>query len=254
MPKIITLGLEKGGVLKSTATVNLAFGLANRGYKTLVIDFDQQRHAGLNLNPQGGSDLATVLKNKTLSLTDCSTTNNPNLLVLTNKSDINASLFNQFPVEDQSYLLQDALKNFDGVDFIIIDTPPNLELQTINSLIASDYLITPVPLEIFAISGLQTIINAYQKVKARFNPRLEYLGVVITKYNEVFKDNQEDIQSIVSIIKDKNLIFNSKIRTNISIPRSQKQLLTVYETQDKKGLADFENLTNEVLERLKIKN
>lgn len=247
MPKIITLALEKGGVLKSTTAVNLSYGLAKRGYKVLVIDFDQQRHAGLNLNAQGGSDLATILKNKCLKIEDCSTTSNSNLFVLCNKADINASLFNQFPVEDQSYLLQDALKGFDGADYIIIDTPPNLELQVINSLIASDYLLTPVTLEIFAISGLQNIINAYKKVQERFNPKLMYLGVIITKFNELYKDNLEDIKSINDVLQGKGIILNSKVRTNINIPRNQKQCLTVYETNDSKGIEDFENLTTEVL-------
>lgn len=252
-PILIAISIEKGGNTRTTTTVNLAYALANKKYKVGIIDFDMQKNASLNLQTDGGSDLASCLKKVSIKLEDFSHTQNSNLFILKNNSDIAEDLFNQFQVDDRTYVLKDSLEDLSGLDFVFIDTPPSLQLQANNALVACDYVLAPCTLEPFAINGLQNLLSAIARLKVRTAPNIKLLGVVISKFNEVYSNNNSMLNSIQQILNDETLVFKSKIRQNISVPKSQTNKLSLYEFNDKKGMDDFDLLADEFLQKTNYK-
>ena len=252
-PLIIAISIEKGGNTRTTTTVNLSYALASKNYKVGIIDFDMQKNASLNLQTTGGSDLATCLKTVSIKLEDFSQTQNNNLFILKNNSDIAEDLFNQFQVDDRTYVLKDSLDDLTGLDFVFIDTPPSLQLQANNALVACDYVLAPCTLEPFAINGLQNLLSAINRLKVRTAPNIKLLGVIISKFSEVYSNNDLMVGSITSILGGDNLIFKSRIRQNISIPKSQTNKQSIYEYNDKKGVEDFNTLADEFLQKINYK-
>jgi chromosome partitioning protein len=244
---------NKGGVTKTTSSINLAFAMTKLEYKVGLIDFDSQKNLSMNLQINSGSDLANCLKAKKLSFEDFAKTENPNVFVLPNKGDVTVSMFNQFPVDEQPYLLLDCLEHLkDDFDFIIIDTPPNLELQTVNSLISCDYCLIPATLETNSIIGVQNTLESINRIKGRLNPRLNLIGVFISKYDErLTMTNTAMTEDLKSLLKNDTLFLNAKIRTNSAFSKNQMELLSIFETDNKKGQEDYIELAKEIIEKTK---
>jgi chromosome partitioning protein len=252
--KKITLTNNKGGVTKTTSTHNIGYVLS-QNYKVGLIDFDTQQNLSLNLESEGGTDLATVLKKRKMEISDFSKTANPNLFILKNNGDVNVSLFTQFEIADQSYILLDCLDSLpqNAFDFILIDTPPNLELQTLNALLASDYVIIPATLETNSVIGVQKTLNSLKKIKERLNNNLNFLGVVIAKYDVRNKNTNKEMEDcILDIIGEPSLLFDKKIRTNTNFSRNQNYKISALEDKnDRRGGDDYIELTEELLKKIK---
>jgi chromosome partitioning protein len=251
--KTITLVNNKGGVSKTTSTISIG-AILSQNYKVALIDFDTQKNLSLNIKNYGGSDLATVLRKKQMAFEDFATTDNPNLFVLPNNADVSVQLFSYFKVQDQPYLLQDVLETLDNntFDFILIDTPPNLEIQTTNALIASDYVVTPSTIETNSIIGLQNTTNVIKEIQNRISKKLVYLGAFISQYDERFTTTNEWLKDVIEIIGGEDKLLKSKIRTGNNYTKQQRQMITILEDKtDKKGLHDYTLLTNEILEKIK---
>ena len=251
----IVLTNNKGGVTKTTSTINIASALTNENKKVGVIDFDSQKNLSLNISHTGGSDLGTVLKNRSLSFADFAATQNPNLFVLPNKGDVSVQLFNQFATDEQPYLLFDCFEQLppSTFDYVLIDTPPNLELQTVNALLTSDYVLIPATLETNSILGVQNTVSTINRIQTRLNPNLKILGVFISKYDErLTSTNQIMLDDLIQTTGDKNLVFNSKIRTNSSFSKNQMDQQTTFEDKSNiKGSEDYTKLTIEIIQKLK---
>jgi chromosome partitioning protein len=245
----IVLSNNKGGVTKTTSTINIGSALA-KNKRVALIDFDSQKNLSVNIAHSEGSDLATVLKNKKIEIRDFAKTQNPNLFILPNKGDVSIQLFSQFATDEQPYLLLDCLETLpkDSFDYILIDTPPNLELQTVNALLASDYVLLPATLETNSILGVQNTINTIKRIQARLNPNLNFLGVFLSKYDErLTSTNKSMTNELLEILKNKDLLLKSKIRTNSSFSKNQMERQTTFEDKnDKKGSEDYLNLAIEI--------
>lgn len=247
MTKIISIANHKGGVGKTTTTVNLAAGLNLKGKKVLCIDLD----------PQANLTQSLGIKDFECSVYD-SLTQNSDLIPIEKRngfevipSHINLSgaeveLINE---PGREYILKNLVNKIKAnYDFIFIDCPPSLGLLTVNAFVASDRIIIPLQAEFLATQGLTKIIEIITKVKERINPEFELGGVILTQYNSRRVLNKDIRKSIEQHFSDK--LFETTIRENISLAEAPGLGLDIFEYNDKCiGSDDYAKLADEFLLR-----
>ncbi len=252
---IISVVNNKGGVGKTSVAVNTGYALARLGHKVGLIDFDSQKNLSFNISYNGGSNLSTCMKNKSIKFEDFGVSENSNLFVLPNQGDVSVQLFNQFATDEQPYLLMDCLEKLEpnSFDYIIIDTPPNLELQTVNGLIVSDYVLIPCLLETNSVMGVQNTLKAIERISSRLNTNLKILGLLISKYDErLTSTNKPLISNLEEMLGSDKLIFRTRIRTNSNYSKNQLLRQSIFEDKtDSKGSQDFTELALEITKRIK---
>jgi chromosome partitioning protein len=185
---ILAIANQKGGVGKTTTSINLAAALAQKGYETLLVDLDPQGNATLSfLDPeQVQTSIYEVLveEDKTVKDAVCKTSYKHLSVV---PARINLAKFESKLLGDidSHFRLKDRLKSVAGdFKYIIIDTPPTLGLLTVNSLVASSHLLVPIQSSYFALEGTDDLLETVEKIRGRANPGLEFLGVVITIHDK----------------------------------------------------------------------
>jgi chromosome partitioning protein len=209
---ILAIANQKGGVGKTTTSINLAAALAQKGYETLLLDLDPQGNATLSfLDPeqiQTSIYEALTEEDKTVKDAVCKT---PYKHLSVVPARINLAKFESKLLGDidSHYRLKDRLKSVvKDFKYIIIDTPPTLGLMTVNSLVAATHLLVPIQSSYFALEGTDDLLETVEKIRARANPALEFLGVVIT-------------------IHDKRTILGRDIRNHINEVFGKKVFRTI---------------------------
>jgi chromosome partitioning protein len=247
--KVISIINNKGGVGKTTLVQNLAVGLARKGYRVGMIDFDPQANLSSVFRHENQENLRDVLsENKKITTRTFAETYQPNLYIIPNLKDITVKVFNFIKFFDEKRILKDKLGEID-LDYVFIDTPPNLELQTINSMVASDYILIPIKYDIFSLSGLANVKEFLDQVKEHINPNLEILGIVATHVDDRESINEPIKNQVESVFQDK--LLNTTIRINTRFKHAQIQKTDVYSMTDLKSMTDFENLIKEILPKIK---
>jgi len=185
---ILAIANQKGGVGKTTTSINLAAALAQKGYETLLLDLDPQGNATLSfLDPeqiQTSIYEALTDEDKTVKDAVCKTAYKHLSVV---PARINLAKFESKLLGDidSHFRLKDRLKSVvKEFKYIIIDTPPTLGLMTVNSLVAASHLLVPIQSSYFALEGTDDLLETVEKIRARANPTLEFLGVVITIHDK----------------------------------------------------------------------
>ena len=186
--KIFALANQKGGVGKTTTTINLAACLADAGQKTLVVDLDPQSNTttGLGLDAHKvGLSVYELLVNGNVSVPQVVKTDiRPNLSLLPAKVDLYAADIELVYQEERETRLKRALDSVKAdYHFVLIDCPPSLGLLTVNALTACDGVILPLQCEYFALEGMQQLLNTIRLVRDRLNPQIALFGVVLTMYD-----------------------------------------------------------------------
>ncbi len=223
MPKIFTFCNQKGGVGKTTSAVNVAAGVALKGFRVLLIDFDPQGNStsGLGIDRIHLSKTvydAIIGKEKLFSIVQETTVKN--LLLAPANVDLTGAEIELIDAVGREFILKEilteALSSQGGcqVDFVFIDCPPSLGILTLNALVASQKLLIPLQCEYYALEGLGQLLNTYKLVKDRLNPSLEISGVILTMAD--FRTNLT-----TEVIKEVRNYFGEKVFSNI-IPRSVK--------------------------------
>ena len=254
MSKVITVTNQKGGVGKTTTSINIAFYLAKSGKRTLLIDFDPQGNAssGLGVSKEDlehtVSDviLGTIDANQAIYKTDFK---HLDLIPSTPQlADIEVKIAN---AQNRFVLLRSAIKSIsDNYDYIIIDSPPSLSLLTVNGMIAANYILLPVQTEFYALEGVAQLLETMKLVKKVANPELRILGVLATMYDKRTSLSSQVLAEIKKYFKE--LVFKTTIPRNIRLAEAPSHGAPIgkYDAFSR-GAKAYKQLTQEILERTK---
>lgn len=251
---IIALTNQKGGVGKTTTTINLGACLVETGRKVLLVDFDPQGSlsVGLGINPH---TLERSIYNLLLSreftpeevITESST---PGLDILPANIDLSAAEVQLVSEVAREQTLQRVLNKLRSqYDYILIDCAPSLGLLTINALTASDWVIMPLELEFFALRGIALLTDTIDKVQDRLNPDLKVLGLLGTMYDSRTLHAREVLERIVEAFGDK--VFHTVIKRTVRFPETTVagEPITSYASSSP-GAQAYRQLAREVLLRV----
>lgn len=252
MPRILAVANRKGGVGKTTTTVNVATAMAAAGKKVLVIDLDPQGNASTSMGVDKKGSMASsydvLLGNR--RLTDAVVwTEIPNFSIVPSSPDLAAAEIELVDMPRREFALKEAFgKNAVNYDYILIDCPPSLSLVTINALVAADAVIVPLQCEFLALEGVSDLIRNINVIKKNFNPALTLQGVVLTMYdkrNNLTQMVEEDVRSFFG-----KKVYDTVIPRNVRIseaPSHGKPVL-LYDFKCS-GSQAYIGLTKEVLKR-----
>ena len=218
--KILTIANQKGGVAKTTTASALASGLTSRNKKVLIIDLDPQGNLsyGFGANLQAYT-IYDVLKDK-INIVD--SIQKINGIDIVPANILLAGSDTEFVQLGREYILKEKLENLSGYDYIILDTPPNLGILTINAFVCSDEIIIPTTTNIYSIQGIMQLNQIIKKIQKGYNNNLIIKGVLLTKYQSranIAKELKTFTQDIVNQLNTK--VFNTIIRNSIKVEESQ---------------------------------
>jgi chromosome partitioning protein len=186
MASVIAVVNQKGGVGKTTSTVNLSAALARAGFKTLLIDLDPQAHSveHLGVKSISGETVLEVMLSTKSAESATVPTYLPNLWML--PANLKLGQFNQYSPVGRQFALKEALNPTfrSKYDFILIDCQPSLSLLTLNALTASDKVLLPVQAEFLALDGLTQLIVTLKEIQSKLHPKLQVLGVLLTMFDK----------------------------------------------------------------------
>ncbi len=252
MPRILAIANRKGGVGKTTTTINVATAMAAAGKKVLVIDLDPQGNAStsMGIDKKGSMPSSYNVLLGSCRLTDAVVwTEIPSFSIVPSSPDLAAAEIELVEVEKREFALKRALeKETVNYDYVLIDCPPSLSLITINALVASDAVIIPLQCEFLALEGISDLIRNINVIKKNFNPDLVLQGVVLTMYdkrNNLTQMVEDDVRQFFG-----KKVYDTVIPRNVRIseaPSHGKPVL-LYDFKCS-GSQAYIGLTKEVLKR-----
>ena len=252
MGRIIAVANQKGGVGKTTTSINLAACLAEKGKKVLAVDMDPQGNltSGLGVDKDsveksiyeliiGEVDIKEVINKEVLE----------NLDIIPTSIDLSAAEIELIGVDDKEYILRNAIDQVkDQYDFVIIDCPPSLSMLTINAMTTADSVIVPIQCEYYALEGLSQLIHTVELVKDRLNSKLEIEGVVFTMYDARTNLSLQVVENVKDNLQQN--IYKTIIPRNIRLAEAPSYGLPINKYDQKStGSESYMRLSDEVIER-----
>ena len=250
MGRIIAIANQKGGVGKTTTSINLSASLAAKGKKVLVIDTDPQGNTtsgfGIEKNELENTIYELILGE--CSIRDCIISNIiKNVSVVPSNVNLAAAEIELIGVDKKEYILKNEVDYVkDDYDFIIIDCPPSLNMLTINSMTTADSVLVPIQCEYYALEGLSQLIHTINLVKERLNPDLRIDGVVFTMYDSRTNLSMQVVENVKQNLNQK--VYNTLIPRNIRLAEapSYGMPITMYDPRSK-GAKSYEKFAKEFI-------
>lgn len=252
MSKVITIANQKGGVAKTTTSINLAAALSQLGSKVLLVDFDPQGNAssgvGIDKNVLDKSVYDAVVNNVPAEMLLVKNVR-LNLDVLPAKMDLAGAELELVTAISREVRLKDALEEVrSGYDYVIIDSPPSLGLLTINALTAADEYIVPIQCEYYALEGLSQLLNTIKLIQKSLNPRLKLCGIIMTMYDyrtNLSKQVVDDVRASFG-----KQVFQTVIPRNVRLSEAPSYGVSIIDYDPKsKGAESYLEMAKEVLAR-----
>ncbi|AEM69306.1 ParA family protein [Muricauda sp. NFXS6] len=256
MGKIIAIANQKGGVGKTTTTVNLAASLGVLEKKVLLIDADPQANAtsGLGVDVDSIEKGTYQLLEHTMSVEEVTIpTDSPNVDLVPAHIDLVAIEIELVDKDNREYMMKEALKNLgDKYDFVLIDCAPSLGLLTLNALTAADSVMIPIQCEYFALEGLGKLLNTVKSVQKIHNNDLDIEGMLLTMYDSRLRLSNQVVEEVKKHFAD--MVFDTIIQRNVRLSEapSYGESIIKYDASSK-GASNYLNLANEILKKNKEK-
>jgi len=250
MGRIISVSNQKGGVGKTTTTINIAAFLAEKGQRVLIIDIDPQANSGYGLGINVEETEATLYEVLIgdIKIKDATyRTNIENLFIVPSNIHLSGAQVDLLDAENKEYILRNALKGIrNDFDFIFIDCPPSLGILTLNSLVAADTVLIPLQCEYYALEGLSQLLKIISMVQEKLNRNLRIEGVVLTMYDSRTNLSQQVVSDIREFFKEK--VFTTIIPRNVKLSEAPSfgKPISQYDRHCA-GSETYEKLAEEVL-------
>ncbi len=253
MGKVISIANQKGGVGKTTTTINLSAALAEKGKKILIIDIDPQGNTssgfGVDKNQRENTVYELILGYS--SINEAIVHNViPNLDLIPSNVNLAGA---EIELIDKSHKEAILKKELDFVqedyDYILIDCPPSLNVLTVNAMVASDAVLVPIQCEFYALEGLSQLIHTINLVRERLNPKLDIEGIVFTMYDSRTNLSQQVVENVREHVTQK--IYNTMIPRNVRLAEapSYGEPITVYDSKSV-GAESYRALAEEFLQKI----
>ena len=253
MGRIIAIANQKGGVGKTTTSINLSACLAEKGKKVLVIDTDPQGNTtsgyGIEKNDLDNTIYELILGE--CSIRDCVINNViDNVSLLPSNVNLAAAEIELIGVEKKEYILKNEVDYVkEDYDFIIIDCPPSLNMLTINAMTTADSVLVPIQCEYYALEGLSQLIHTVNLVKERLNPDLEMEGVVFTMYDSRTNLSVQVVENVKQNLKQR--VYKTLIPRNIRLAEAPSHGTPINKYDAKSAGAEaYMQLADEIIENV----
>lgn len=252
MGRIIAVANQKGGVGKTTTSINLSACLAERGKRVLTVDVDPQGNtsSGLGVDKNNINDTIYQLIIGQSTIEECIIPNVfENLSLLPSNVNLAGAEIELIGIDEKEYILKKEIEKVrDNYDYIIIDCPPSLNTLTVNAMTTADTVLVPIQCEYYALEGLSQLIHTINLVKKRLNPTLEIEGVVFTMYDSRTNLSLQVVENVKSNLKQN--IYKAIIPRNVRLAESPSHGLpiNIYEPKSA-GAEGYRLLADEVIAR-----
>ncbi len=250
MAEVLAVVNQKGGVGKTTTSVNLGGYLAQRKKATVVIDLDPQANASAGLGVKLAPETPTVydvLLDRVPATQALQATHQKNLNILPSTPDLAGAAIELMDQPYREYRLRRGMKPLhEHFEFILIDCPPSLGLLTVNALAAAHRVLIPVQCEYYALEGLHQLLNTIDLVRQHLNPHLQVLGAVLTMYDRRTALNRQIVKEVRRTFPGH--VFDSIIPRNTELAEAPSRGVTILEyDRDSRGAKAYEYLSEELL-------
>ncbi|MCP4138017.1 MAG: ParA family protein [bacterium] len=251
MGRIISVSNQKGGVGKTTTTVNLSAFLAEKGKRVLIIDIDPQGNAGYGIGINAEEIETTTYEvligdipiQEAIFKSDIE-----DLYIIPSNIHLSGAQMDLLNADGKEFILKNALAEIkDDYDYILIDCPPSLGILTLNSLVAADSVMVPLQCEYYALEGLNQLLRIIAMVQENLNTNLKIEGIVLTMFDSRTNLAQQVVNDVREYFKDK--VFESIIPRNIRLSEAPSfgKPIGLYD-KSSSGSATYEKLAEEVIQ------